>query len=94
MSNKMHRSEKEKELQDPPDEQISSVKFLPPIGGEESLLAATSWDGSLRLYDFKQNKLIFNKKFGDEGMPILSLAATVSHFLIDSIITAFIREFL
>lgn len=64
-------------LPSPPKDGITSLKYLPPsaavVGSSNSsILAASSWDGTVRLYDTSTMKNICTQSM--ESGPVLSLA--------------------
>ena len=62
-------------LPEPPEDSISSVKFLP---GSNNMLLASSWDGFLRVYNVQDKSCVFTS---EENHPLLDCAASVSIFL-------------
>ena len=59
-------------LPDPPSDGVTALSYLGDENSTSKLLAASSWDGSIRIYDTVQRKLVCSHLM-DAG-PILSLA--------------------
>jgi WD40 repeat protein len=61
-----------KPLPDSPNDGVTAIAYLP--NASMSLLASTSWEGSLRVYDTKEASLQLNQAM--ESGPLLCLATT------------------
>jgi cell cycle arrest protein BUB3 len=61
------------EISDPPADGISNVAFAPSYAGPDSsgLLLASSWDGTVRLYDTQENVQLLSLPL---GAPVTNVA--------------------
>lgn len=61
-------------LPSPPTDGITSLTYLRPPSSAKDLLACTSWDGTLRIYDARSRTHLVKKSF---DVPLLSLAGGI-----------------
>eukprot|EP00586_Coscinodiscus_wailesii_P019006 CAMPEP_0172518784 /NCGR_PEP_ID=MMETSP1066-20121228/291022_1 /TAXON_ID=671091 /ORGANISM="Coscinodiscus wailesii, Strain CCMP2513" /LENGTH=216 /DNA_ID=CAMNT_0013301231 /DNA_START=26 /DNA_END=676 /DNA_ORIENTATION=+ len=67
-------SSEPRSLPDPPSDGITSISYLPNQQSNSSILAATSWDGGLRVYDTTAMTSVVARNM--ESGPLMSLAAS------------------
>jgi cell cycle arrest protein BUB3 len=70
-------------LPDPPTDGITSLRYL--LGAPKSLLASTSWDGSVRVHDTAEQRRVFSHSM--EIGPLLSLTTIDSNDHRHSLVT-------
>ncbi|GAX15237.1 cell cycle arrest protein BUB3 [Fistulifera solaris] len=70
-------------LPDPPTDGITSLRYL--LGAPKSLLASTSWDGSVRVHDTSEQRRVFSHAM--ECGPLLSLTTIDSNDHRHSVVT-------
>lgn len=61
------------EVPSPPDDAIQAIRFNPAVAGMPILLAAGSWDCTIRIWQVNESGTVEPKAMQNVGAPILSI---------------------